>query len=224
MCGILLKKDLSKLIESYHLQKERGNEAFGCMIIFEDNTFHLVKSLDENNFLNTLKAVANNAKQPIKYYLMHHRFPTSSHNSIVQTQPIYIFGTGYFIFHNGDVFNYEEIFNRIKDKNVYFSTKEIVKGEEVINDSEILGMELSRLLEDEISNIEAQGTMSFLLVKTYLDKVTNIYFGRNKGKMLALENDGTISSKGENVITAGNIYEYCLETGNVLLKKEKVLY
>lgn len=223
MCGILLKKDVFKLIEAYHLQKERGNEAFGCMIIFEDNTFYVLKAIDEVLFLESLKHYVNTSFKKIKYYLMHHRFPTSSHNSLTQTQPIFISSDGYYIFHNGDVFNYKDLVKEDFRLN-WFSTKELVNGEEVLNDSEVLGMDLVNLLEKSDYEMKSKGTMAFLLVKIEGDKVTNIYFGRNRGKMLAIEKDGTLSSKGENVITAGDIYEYCLETGEVLLKKEKVLY
>lgn len=224
MCGIIYtegKKALSRAINQYHYQKDRGTDGFGAVLIYKDGSYQIVRDEAEKSFLGSLKR--ENSKN-LHAVMMHHRLPTSTDNEIEQTHPIEttIEGVTYLTVHNGVISNTNELKNSHYEQGLFYSTKiktirKTRKRRTVTynwNDSESLGIELALYFSGRVNQIKAKGSIAFITAVIKKGKVTKIYFGRNKRNPLE------ISRKKDRILIASDIQETCFDIDERTIKEK----
>lgn len=241
MCGIVAgysknKKRISKaLLRRYRDQKSRGTEGFGYVAVYKDGV-RAVRRETENAIEKELK------QEDSPFVMFHHRFPTSTINVEECAHPIKVshdeLDYDYYVVHNGVIRNCDELKKKHEELGYKYTTllqstdrtlyKSALSGREYFtggakvvekyNDSEALAIELARHIDGMSKTIDATGTMAFVVMQ--VDKETGVatkmYFGRNDGNPLHVENNRDyiwIKSQGNNIITPHTMY--CMDVNTL---------
>lgn len=199
MCGLIAylgtPKEKSSRVHNavttqYEEQHARGQKGFGIISI-------------KNG-----AAVTHRACEPVKFFFdihetkgpflaVHHRFPTSTKNSIRQTHPIIVpmkGGRALLVMHNGIISNAHTLFKKHTEELGYAYTTytPIVTSTNYLlpafNDSEAFAWELARFIDGDETRINALGTAAFLALE--VDKKNHplaFHFGRNEGNELLVK-------------------------------------
>ena len=238
MCGIIFSANFGKtkeepsnewIVNQYQDQVRRGTNGFGVVFIQPDGTYKITRACEQTKILMDIYHKDNQA--PI--ILMHHRFPTSSENKMMETHPIEVDNGSlkykYLMVHNGIINSTEEIKKEHEELGFIYTTerKRDDSLDNEFNDSECLAIELSRLIEKQTDKIKTNGSMAFIVLQIDREKnkIIQIFFGRDDGtplKMSKTQNKIRLSSEGEgNNIEALTLYSCDLI--DFKLKKEKFI-
>jgi len=237
MCGIIFSANFEKkkeetsnewIINQYQDQINRGSQGFGAVFIQPDGTYKVTKACEQTKILMDLYHKEN--QTPI--ILMHHRFPTSSENKMIEAHPIEV-NNGllkhkYLMVHNGIINSANETKKKHEEELGFVYTTQRKRNNlyDEFNDSECLAIELARLIEKQDNKININGSMAFIMLQIDKkeNKITKMFFGHNNGaplKMSKTQNKLRLSSEGE-----GNdveeLYLYSCNLTDFKLKKEKL--
>ena len=225
MCGIIHtkrydNKSVAKITEKrYQKQKQRGMDGFGYCALRNGKLEAIVLDTAETGILAKLE------KENADEIMFHHRLPTSTPNLIEATHPIVVKNDklkyNYYVINNGIITNADALLAEHKKRGFNYTTKMTKKiiteintyGQDYFNDSEALAIELALRLEGKKETIDAYGSIAFiaLQVEKQTDEVTNLYFGRNYGSPLCIEEGkGFISIKSEGGKSLMTNTLYCL--------------
>jgi predicted glutamine amidotransferase len=206
MCGLIAvmskkgKRANQYALDLYKKQASRGKAGYGYLAIHDGKLVSIKRAKDEETITKYLK------QETAETILFHHRFPTSTDNSIGTTHPIFVshaeLECDYYLAHNGVITNPLSLQIKHNDLGYDYTTEHRVyevaefkdksktemlgKPVTKFNDSESLAIEFARYVEGLSSNIATTGGVAFWAVA--LEKGTNnvidVYFGKNKGRDL----------------------------------------
>lgn len=215
MCGIIsvFNLDNKPASEQTHLiledQLSRGQEGFGLIAAKLDGTYTVKRATE------LVKASLDLyfASEPI--ILLHHRWPSSTENTLRQTHPIVvsdpILSKKYLVIHNGCVSNDRELKAEHEDKfGLAYTTVDDETVTKKFNDSEALAIDMALYLEKKKPLPTVIGTIAAIILgidKTQ-DKITDVWFYTNKYDSLNLassRNKIIISSEGPGNAVATNL-------------------
>jgi predicted glutamine amidotransferase len=169
MCGIIYAKNLigdrpvNNLVKIlYQNQKDRGQQGFG-FVGLSRKRIGTYRATGERGIMKYLSACQYDE------IIFHHRFPTSTHNTLKSTHPFVIEmdDKRYYFAHNGIVQNADELEEKHSRKGITYSSAE---GAD-FNDSEALAWDVCLWLSKKQQKIEAKGSVAFLCLE--VDKRTN---------------------------------------------------
>lgn len=182
MCGIIYSRNITaegsvnkRILRQYFKQKSRGTDGYGFVATIDGKTI-VRKAQYEAEIFREMKRCKS------KEIIFHHRIPTSTDNTVHTAHPMSCETEKYryHMVHNGVIHNWRELEEKHQILGIKYKTYE--QNASRPNDSESLLHELVIALESGKKEIEAQGSLAFVMVKT--DKEDNpltLYFGRNGG-------------------------------------------
>ena len=209
------------VLDQFQDQISRGKEGFGLVEINKD-------ALTIQRATEQVKAIIDTKLSTAPIALFHHRYPTSTDNTMRQTHPFLIshgeLTHDYCVMHNGVISNAhalkEEHMNELGytystlEKDIKYTYGANI-GKEKFNDSEALAIELARYFDARSEQVETIGTVAFFVVR--LEKKTGkpleLLWGRNSSNPLeCLESDNgmllaSVINDTEAEIIAPNTYE-----------------
>ena len=215
MCGLIGVKNLiddtpvNQIVRTlYENQKARGTDGFGFVGLTKKNigTYRATTEKGIVKYLDNIK---------FDEILFHHRFPTSTDNTIPTTHPFRIDikskGKRYYFAHNGIVNNDEELFDKHLELGIVYESLNVKDGS--FNDSESLAWEFCLWLNGMIDKFEAKGSVAFLCLElNELNQAKRFYFYRNQSASLKLFRSKQylqISSEGGGEeVRANRVYYY----------------
>ena len=131
MCGIIFAANFEKkkeepvnewVVAQYQDQLKRGTQGFGMVFIQSNGSYKVAKACEQTKALMDLYHQDNQA--PI--ILMHHRFPTSSENKMMETHPIEVDNGSlqykYLMIHNGIIYSAAEAKKKHEDLGFVYTT------------------------------------------------------------------------------------------------------
>lgn len=223
MCGIIGSFDArpkasvnQEIVDQYEEQHSRGTKGFGIAAWEPGRAVELLRSCEPVKFMFDLH------KKDWPMMLVHHRQPTSSENWLDQTHPILVSHDSlehdYLVVHNGIIRNDDEL----KAKHEALDFTYVTAHDEIYangtrtekwNDSECFAIEVSRYIENHITELDVDGSVAFIAVA--VDKKTRVakevHFGRNTNP-LKMAADGRrifLSSEGKgDEIKADTLYSF----------------
>lgn len=205
MCGLAAvvskrgKHAGQRIIQLYQAQKTRGKDGFGYLAITKGYLTGIHRSRSEIGITSMLN------KEKADTILFHHRFPTSTKNTIGTTHPILVDNPElpfiYYVAHNGVISNddhlkilheaagykYTTEFKEKKIAEYNDGTVEVLESDKTVyNDSEAFAIELALHLNGIQERVRSHGPIAFWAaeVERGTNKVNAIYFGKNKGRDL----------------------------------------
>jgi len=192
MCGIIYAKNLkdnqpvNNLVKVlYQNQKERGQQGFG-FVGLDAKRIAVYRATDEMCILKYL-----NERQHDEI-IFHHRFPTSTQNTIKTTHPfiIQMNDKRYYFAHNGVIQNADELKEKHSKMGIRYASAEGM----AFNDSEALAWAFCLWLNDRQQRIEAEGSAAFvcLEVNGKTSRAQKLYFYRNTAAPLKIYKDETL--------------------------------
>lgn len=222
MCGIAFVKNkidnsgVNQVADMvYSMQKDRGSEGFG-VIGYTDKKFYIQRGTAERDFKDMLYS------DRYDEILFHHRFPTSTKNTLKTAHPFSIERgeTVYHFVHNGVIGNASEVKKYHDELGIKYQS---IEGTQ-FNDSEALAHEVVRYLEGDTDKILARGSVAFLCLEQ--DKKTlrarRLWFYHNEGNPLTMINDkGMLALASENLpekVKENILYYYDYESKNIVKK------
>lgn len=239
MCGIIhskladIKKAVAKIvIKRYNKQKNRGNQGYGYVEIKNGFVVAEIRTQTEKEILEKLE------KSTADEIMFHHRYPTSTPNLIEATHPIKVNNEcleyNYYVIHNGIISNDTEL-REDHLKNGFSYTTNITKKwitaqntylEEMWNDSEALAIDLALAIEAN-SEIKAKGSIAFIALQFHktTGKAIALYYGRNNGNPLCLEQDKSffsLSSESGKSIKTDILYRFDYQTKKITEEAKKI--
>jgi len=225
MCGIIHCKKQNKnekanklVIKRFEKQRSRGTQGFGYVEIKNGVVVAEVRTQTEKEIMEKLE------KSEADEIMFHHRLPTSTPNIIESTHPIRVFNDnlkyGYYVVHNGVIRNDEELREQhVKDGFEYttelkkqFVTNKNVYSEIMWNDSEAVAIDFCQAIETG-KKMTSEGSIAIVALQFEKDsgKAIALYFGRNEGNPLKIENDAnflSISSESGKDLKTDTLYRY----------------
>jgi predicted glutamine amidotransferase len=238
MCGIIFVERRneclanSMVLKRFEKQRQRGTDGFGYISINDGIVRKTVRAEDEKDIIPKL------AKEKDKCILFHHRYPTSTPNLKEATHPITVSHPSlkfdYHVVHNGVISNPDELKkNHLKLGFIYTTrivteTKTIstIYSEECYNDSEAFAIDFALSLEND-KEIKSSGSIAFIALQVNKEtkKVNRVYYGRNYGNPLKVEEDKTyfcLSSETGTLIDANILHCYDMENRTTTMKAKKI--
>lgn len=240
MCGLI--SVLSKrrkpagqyAFELYKKQASRGRDGYGYIAIHDNKIVSLERSKDEETIRAKLM------KEKAEMIMFHHRFPTSTDNTVGTTHPMFVSNGeleyDYYFAHNGVITNASQL--KVEHNNLgynYLTEHKLMEvaeyphgldpevvGEPKIkfNDSESLAIELARYIEGRVERVETEGAAAFWGVSVVkgTNQVHRIYYGKNKGRDLSFFKNkkwfGVTSITGEDLADM-QLFTLDLSTRNI---------
>lgn len=209
MCGLAFAATKNKQRKTgqrvWHLfdkQRSRGTSGFGYIAIDNGEVTALVRGKVESDIKDKLM------KETAEIVLLHHRYPTSTENTLGTTHPILVSNDeleyDYLIAHNGVISNDEGLKKKHQCLGYRYTTEFIETtyatysngqnemlgaGKTYFNDSECLAIELARFLEGKSDKVYAEGPAAIIGVQLFkgTKKVREIIYGQNYGRSLGIE-------------------------------------
>lgn len=236
MCGLIgvfAKKNgnvTGRVVELYQKQKKRGSSGFGFLAINGDEIIASGRAKDENSIRSQLK------RTPASGILFHHRFPTSTENTLGTTHPIFVSNKelefDYYVSHNGVIRNHHLLKSKHeilgyqyrtlhKNKTVVEyqdgSVEEVSSGVESYNDSECFAIEIARQIDGVTEKSDIIGAAAFWAVKLVkgTNKIIDVMYGTNSGRSLKEFNYRKhYGFSSETGVDVANMYIYHLNLKN----------
>ncbi|MBD3181497.1 hypothetical protein GF312_04340 [Candidatus Poribacteria bacterium] len=233
MCGIIYYKNFTGrpvnrlALKHYFRQKHRGHEGFGFMGI-SGKRLMTCRATHESGIKQYLK------RHSFSEILFHHRYPTSTSNTIKTTHPIAVsqplYNHKYYVIHNGMIYNAHELKAKHEKMKINYRTSQYrrcrnywgeIEEDYEFNDSEALAHEIALFLDGRQENIEAKGDMAFICLET--DRNNNalkLHFARNNGSPLEMKNNSHLlviasESLSNQDIPAHTLHTYDYRTGEI---------
>ncbi len=230
------KPALKKLRKAYHNQSTRGTQGFGYIDIANGIVGDLKRAQEEKDIFAELSP---NRSPEI---LFHHRFPTSTPNTVETAHPIPVSNPklqyDYVVVHNGVISN-DGILKTKFEKEGYVFTTELMEGyfkdgifyyktpkKSVFNDSEALAIDLAIAIEEGKDKTEAYGSIAFIVLQIEKEtrRAKKLYFGRNDRSPLKLDMTDTYmklsSAGGGEDVPEHKLHYFDYETGEFVLDKD----
>lgn len=219
ICGIVYSKSFTDkdvtntVLKRFENQRGRGTTSFGFYLPEKDKLVHNVK---EGRIKSLLKRTVGENKE----VLFHHRFSTSTVDVRNACHPFSTkdyFENQYIGVHNGMISNDDKLLTEHRQLGInYISTQ----PNGTFNDSEALVYDLARYFEGETSQLTAEGSIAFIMVKRdKAGKPVTLFFGRNSGnplKMKKTKHSLTLSSEGEGEdIPMNTLHMFDYDTGEL---------
>lgn len=225
MCGIIHCKKQNKnekanrlVIKRFEKQRSRGTQGFGYVEIKSGIVVAEVRTQTEKEIMEKLE------KSEADEIMFHHRLPTSTPNIIESTHPIRVFNDnlkyGYYVVHNGVIRNDEELreqhvkegFEYTTELKKQFVTQKSIYSEIMWNDSEAVAIDFCQAIETS-KKMTSEGSIAIVALQFEKDsgKAIALYFGRNEGSPLKIENDAnflSISSESGKDLKTNTLYRY----------------
>lgn len=230
MCGIITSiskeptlDNVSKVKLQYEEQKNRGQLGYGFVAIDKNGEVIHSRSTDERNILAELDKLPET-----NLVMFHHRIPTCNLNAVKANHPIFISNKKnldykYFIVHNGSISNTDSLRTEHEEEGFKYGTdvswhgtynKELSFNDHT--DTESLGIEMAKFVEDRSSRIKARGGAAiFMLQIDRKNKPINFYYFRETNPIKAYWNKDTFFLASEApgvVIPERKIFKLNLET------------
>lgn len=232
MCGIIYAEKnggsvAKSVMKRYRQQSHRGRQGFAFLELVNGVVNSLERASEEKEILEKLKNSLSNK------ILFHHRLPTSTVNLPEVTHPIVVENEklkhNYYVVHNGVLRNEEKLKGQheklgftyntvIKNTMTYEVGGEIYYGEEkeTFNDSESFAIDLALYLDGLSEKLESEGSIAFICLQTDKDdNAIKLFFGRNGGNPLVVEDNGDlfcIKSEGSgHSIIPDMLYQYTIK-------------
>lgn len=238
MCGIVhVKRKDGKpanrsLLKRYNHQSHRGTQGFGFVELKDGKFGAEVRAQTEDIIEEKLE------QSKASEILFHHRFPTSTPNFVEATHPILvdnkILKYYYYIVHNGVISNddvlkleHEKLgFSYLTEIRKKYVTRGQIYSSEMWNDSEALAIDFCLSLERGEA-MKASGSIAMIALQ--FDKKTHkavaLYFGRNGGNPLKMENGKdffALSSETGAMIDENKLYRLDYETDDLTVTDFKI--
>ena len=225
MCGIIHCKKQNKnekanklVIKRFEKQRSRGTQGFGYVEIKSGIVVAEVRTQTEKEIMEKLE------KSEADEIMFHHRLPTSTPNIIESTHPIRVFNDnlkyGYYVVHNGVIRNDDELreqhvkagFEYTTELKKQFVTNKNVYSEIMWNDSEAVAIDFCQAIETG-KKMTSEGSIAIVALQFEKDsgKAIALYFGRNEGNPLKIENEEnflSISSESGKDLKSDTLYRY----------------
>ena len=206
MCGLAFvatKKNKNtgrRVYDLYVKQKSRGKDGFGYIAIQDGKVVTMERALDEDGIKKTI------FDQSSEMILFHHRYPTSTPNTMGTAHPISVSNDeleyDYLVMHNGVITNHVALKKEHEELGYKYTTEyyeetyvrykqggdseflEITDGK--YNDSESLAIEIARFFEGKQETIDAVGAAAVFVVtlEKGTDNVVDVAYGQNYGRSL----------------------------------------
>lgn len=221
MCGIVYVKGKNAnkaILKRYEKQKSRGQSGFGFLGLDKNEIKNYCRTQDENAITALLKV------NQYDEVLFHHRYPTSTPNIPECNHPIKVknklLDYVYYVVHNGHITNCDLLKEKHEKMGFKYSTELTTtfkigntsyEGAKRFNDSEALAIELALFLEGKTIKIETTGDVAFIAIQTKNKHAQKLYFGKNDGNPLTIENQKdflAITSEGGTALEADTLYCY----------------
>lgn len=233
MCGLVglwskrNKPVGQQVFELYSRQKKRGTDGFGFLEI--DKDWKLV-GVHRSTYEDGIKKLLMKSKAST--ILFHHRFPTSTPNTLGTTHPMFVshdeLEHDYYFAHNGGISNKIFLHNQHKELGYKYQTEYREKKiavhsdgtEEVLsmdepqfNDSEAFAIEMARYMDDITDKVNTYGPVAFwgVRLKKGTNEVLSLYYGHNHGRELSRvghkKYEG-IMSEGKHEVGEMKVYSY----------------
>lgn len=239
MCGIIHCKKTNKnesanrlVIKRFEKQRTRGTQGFGYVELKNGYVVSEVRTRTEDEAMKKLN------KSEADEILFHHRLPTSTPNIIESTHPILVSNDSleydYYVVHNGVISNDDELraehikqgFEYTTDLKKQFVSKKNIYEETLWNDSEAVAIDFCLAIE---KGKEMTSKGSIAIVALQFEKTSGkaiaLYFGRNAGNPLKIENDKSflsISSETGKDLDTDKLYRYDYATKKITDSKMKI--
>lgn len=205
MCGlvaVLSKKGRPAgqyAFDLYKKQATRGRQGYGYLAIHDNKLVGVHRSKDEAGIRSLLN------KEKAEMIMFHHRFPTSTSNTVGTTHPMFVshdeLEHDYYFAHNGIISNASELKKKHNELGYQYRTEykefeiaEYLNGDieplsvvkSKFNDSESLAIELARHLEGLTEDLQTKGPIAFwgVALEKGTKNVVKTFFGKNKGRDL----------------------------------------
>ena len=235
MCGIVAFASRSpstnvieSVLEAYGGQASRGQKGFGLTIAGSDCLTKTYRATHEAVMLLHMLDARNNFPA-IRAALFHHRYPTSTKNTISGTHP-------FMVSHDTEL-NYEHV---IVHNGVLSNEFSLAKGHrangykygsqdgKVFNDSEAGAIEFARAVENPEYIIQAQGSQAYvsLVLEKETSKALFLMFGTNgdnpliflhKNRSIQLASELSVGVKAEE----NKLYAFDFSTGKLSARELK---
>jgi len=210
MCGLAFafskrgKSAAQQVYQLYQNQATRGKQGYGFLSIHNGKLVSIVRAKDEIGIRTAIM------KDKSELIMFHHRWPTSTKNTIGTTHPMFISNKelkyDYYFAHNGVIGNatylkgeHEKLgysyLTELTEKTICEyknGTTEVMSTDKtVFNDSESLAIELARHLEGLSDKIDTRGPAAFwgISLKKGTNEVVDVFFGKNKGRDLCVKDN-----------------------------------
>lgn len=240
MCGIIHCKKTNKnesakklVIKRYEKQKTRGTQGYGYVELKAGYVVAIIRTQTEKEIMEKLE------KSTADEILFHHRTPTSTPNIIESTHPILVSNKSlkynYYVVHNGMISNDDTLrdehikqgFEYTTDLQKQYVSKNMVYNEAMIwNDSESVAIDLCQAIE---TGKEMTSKGSIAIIALQFEKTTGkaiaLYFGRNNGNPLKIENDKnffSLSSETGKDLKTDNLYRFDYATNKITEEVKKI--
>jgi hypothetical protein len=185
VCGIIAsiskaptRDNAVKVKKQYLEQKNRGTEGYGFVGVDENNKVIHIRATQEGEILAELDRLP-----PMKTIIFHHRIPTCNMNAVAANHPLFITSKKnlehkYFIVHNGMISNsgtlreyHEKEGFRYRSTIDWFYKDDEKKIYSEHTDTESLGIELAKLIEQKSSHLKCKGGAAVFMLE--IDKKNN---------------------------------------------------
>lgn len=207
MCGLALLLNKQNrpagqyAFQLYQKQAARGRQGYGYIGIKDGKIVSVQRAKTEPAIKELLM------KEKSDTILFHHRFPTSTENTLGTTHPMFVahdeLEYDYYFAHNGIITNaaglklgheklgyfYNTEFTELAIAKYKNGTEERMNTQAaVFNDSESLAIELARYIEGKTEAINTVGAAAFwgVSIKKGTDEVVDIFYGKNLGRDLKM--------------------------------------
>lgn len=237
MCGIIhckTKSGVAKnmVLKRFQKQKARGTQGFGFVEIEKGSIISEVRTQTEAEILQKLNTSTADE------IMFHHRFPTSTPNVIESTHPIKVTNSNliynYYVIHNGIIMNDTDLRTKHLKSGFQYNTeikkqwitKQNIYEKTIWNDSEALAIDFALAIEND-TDLEANGSIAIIALQFEKEtgKAVALYYGRNEGNPLKVENDRNffaLSSEIGKDIKANVLHRFDYDTSIVTSEKKNI--
>lgn len=210
MCGLAFafsKKGNNagqQVMNLYDKQAHRGKQGYGFLSIHDGKLVGLHRAKSEVEIKKLLNADRS------EFVMFHHRFPTSTKNTLGTTHPMFVSGKelefDYYFAHNGIISNAKWLKTKHEKLGYVYETEHMEKKTAhytngntelmdtetaVFNDSESLAIELARNIEGLDAKVNTFGPAAFwgISLKKGTNEVVDVFFGKNHGRDLCIRDN-----------------------------------
>lgn len=238
MCGIITSltkkpslRNTQRVKLQYEKQDHRGTDGFGFVAVENGEIIH-ARSTEEAAILAELDKLG-----PTTFIMFHHRIPTCNLNAVKANHPFFIASKKnltykYYVCHNGSISNTDSLRKEHEEEGFKYKTivewrygkSEASKSDQT--DSESLGIEMAKFIENRQSRIKARGLVATFILQTDRDNKPVAFYYFKEGKPIKFYANGEgamFASEGMGVDAEDKIlYRLDLTTGELTSKEAKL--
>lgn len=177
---------LRRATDLYEEQTSRGKQGFGAAVVEADGNVRVYRSCEPVGVMVDMR-LHERLHGTATGCVFHHRYPTSTQNTLDQTHPILVshdsLKRDYLIVHNGVIQN-DKAVKELHDKAGFAYTTLLSDGS--FNDSETCAIEFARAIEKPTRTIRTRGgqAMAALAIEKKTGKVHALHLIRHKNPLI----------------------------------------